>query len=96
MCVLLWAARRALQPGTCGLLGTRAAMKLKVDGRLLVTALSTPIEQLSFASQQSRHEAPTDGASVRLLHGARWRQTQGECSSLPLSTPRRHLSFACQ
>ena len=35
---------------------------------------------------RSRHdEAPTDGASLRLLHGGRWRQTQGACSSLPLA-----------
>ena len=33
---------------------------------------------------ESRHEAPNDRASVRLLHGARRRPTQGVCSSLLL------------
>ena len=33
----------------------------------------------------SRHEAPTDRASLRLLHVARRRPTQGACSSLPLA-----------
>ena len=35
--------------------------------------------------QRSHHQAPTDGASLRLLHGARRRQTQSACSSLPLA-----------
>ena len=32
---------------------------------------------------RGRHEAPTDRASLHLLHDARWWRTQGACSSLP-------------
>ena len=44
--------------------------------------------------QRSRHEAPpTASASLRLLHGARWRRrTQGACSSLPLALGWRVLA----
>ena len=35
--------------------------------------------------QRSRHEATTDRASLRLLHGAWRRRTQGACSCLPLA-----------
>ena len=37
--------------------------------------------------QRSRHEAPTDGASLRLLHGVRRRRRREEhaCSSVPLA-----------
>ena len=40
----------------------------------------------------SRHEAPTDRASLSLLHGARQRPTQGACSSLPLALRQRVLA----
>ena len=36
-------------------------------------------------------QAPTDGASLRLLLGVRRRRTQGACSSLPPGTPTGHL-----
>ena len=40
----------------------------------------------------SRHQAPTDRARWRLLHGARRRPTQGACSSLPLALRCRVLA----
>ena len=47
-------------------------------------------------------QAPTGGASFRLLHGARRRRSQGACSSLPLAlgwrvltTVTTHLHFIC-
>ena len=44
--------------------------------------------------QRSRHEAPTDRASLRrLLHGARRTGTQGACSSLP---PGTQMQSACR
>ena len=50
----------------------------------------------------SRHATPTDRASLRLLHGARPRPTQGACSSLPLilecrvlAARTRHLQVVC-
>ena len=41
--------------------------------------------------QRSRYEAPTDQASLQLLHVARRRRTQGACSSLRLALGRRAL-----
>ena len=47
----------------------------------------------------SHHGAPTDRASLRLLHGARQRRSLGACASLPGATITRHLqvfAFALQ
>ena len=47
--------------------------------------------------QPSRHAAPTDRPSLRLLHGARRRRrTQGACSSLPLALEWESACFVNQ
>ena len=52
--------------------------------------------------QRSRHQAPTDRASLWLLHGVRCRRTRGACSSLSaalgcrvIAAPTRHLQVLC-
>ena len=49
-----------------------------------------------------RHQAPTDRASLWLLHGVRCRRTRGACSSLSaalgcrvIAAPTRHLQVLC-
>ena len=46
--------------------------------------------------QRRRHEAPTDGARLRLLHMARQWHTQGACTSLPLTLGWRVLGAAAR
>ena len=47
---------------------------------------------VDYLCNGSRHEAPTDRASSRLLHGARRRPTQGACSSLRVALRWRVLA----
>ena len=57
-----------------------------VSGEWRVVAVKTTHLQVVCLCEGSRHdEAPTDRASLWLLHGARRRPTQGACSSLPLA-----------
>ena len=71
----------------CGCSTVRGGGRRKVRAPLcLWRVLATVAIHLQCVLQRSRHEAPTDGASLRLLHGARRRQTQGACSSLPAGT----------
>ena len=108
-CVLVSAAEHSDLGTSCRLLHTRAAIKLRLmerarllegvrrrrsEGACLSLPLSTPTEHLLSASHKSRHEAPTDGAGVRLLLRARRRQMGDACLSRPLSTPTEHLLFA--
>ena len=51
--------------------------------------LATAIRHLQCGLHRRRHELSTDGASLRLLHGARCRRIQGACSSLPLTDGER-------
>ena len=57
--------------------------------------------RMCWPLQRSLHEAPTDLASLRLLHGARRMPTQGACSVLlvalgwrVLAAPTKHLQIA--
>ena len=71
----------------CSTMGGRlkvgARLCLWQCGRRVLAAQMKHLEVVWLLHRSRHDEAPTDRASLRLLHGAR--QTQGACSSLPLA-----------
>ena len=82
---LLHGARRRPTQGAC------LSLPLALRWRVLAASSHARVCGLVFCDG-SRHDAPTDRASLRLLHGARRRPTQGACLSLPLALQRRVLA----
>ena len=76
---LLAGARRRPTQGAC------FALPLALSGGECLPPGPRTCRWLCLCIGSRHEEAPTDRASLRLLHGARRRPTQGACSSLPLA-----------
>ena len=84
---LVHGARRRRTEGAC------LSLPLALEWRVLA-AMTRHLQAGGLRLQRSNHacRAPTGRASLRVVHGARWRRTEGACSSLPLALrPIRHL-----
>ena len=84
--LLLHGARRMQTEGAC------SCLPLALGWRVLAVPIKhMQVSVITFATY-SRHDAPTDRASSRLLHGPQRSRPEGACSCLPLALGWRVLA----